>query len=358
MSVRCKTMRDNQQPLKMPMLETLRGNKQIRPPLWMMRQAGRYLPEYRATRTRAGGFLDLCYTPDLAVEVTLQPIRRFGFDAAILFSDILVVPDALGQDVRFEEGVGPVLEALSSEDIRNLSEDRVVEHLQPVFKTLQILKQELPQETTLLGFCGAPWTVATYMVGGRGSPDQAKARLFALEQPEAFDRLIEILVKASIRYLGEQIQSGADAVQIFDSWSGSLSAADFERYSIEPVRQIVSALKAQFPHVPIIGFPKGAMHRLQDYQSRTGVDVLGLDYAAHLPTVFSELDESVVTQGNLDPLHLVHGGERFEMAVNEILQSSKDRLHVFNLGHGITPQANIAHVERLVELVQNYTQNT
>lgn len=340
------------------LLDVLKGGVGLRMPVWMMRQAGRYLPEYRATRAKAGSFLDLCYNPELACEVTLQPIRRFGFDGSILFSDILVVPHALGQDVRFEEGVGPVLPALDEAEIIALvarfeeNPELFDRHLDPVIETVQRLRAALPDEVTLLGFCGAPWTVATYMVGGRGSPDQAKARQFALRYPEVFARLLDCLSLASIRYLSRQIRAGADAVQIFDSWAGSLSPDGFGRWSKSPIGKIVRGLKVEHQETPIIGFAKGAMHDLGDFGDATGIDAIGLDWTISVAQARSQVPDTMVTQGNIDPQLMISGGAALDGAVDRMLEEAAGVPHVANLGHGITPEGQISHVEQFVKRVQ------
>ncbi|WP_349236874.1 uroporphyrinogen decarboxylase [Devosia sp. 1635] len=336
-----------------PLLATVLGERQARPPIWIMRQAGRYLPEYREVRARSKGFLDLCYSPDLAVEVTLQPLRRFPLDAAILFSDILVVPDALGQSVRFEQGEGPLLEPITAQTLGQLRPERVLEHLAPVFETLRRLKHELPADKTLIGFCGSPWTVATYMIGGRGSPDQAAARLFALQEPAAFAALIDILVQASIDYLVAQFQAGADVVQLFESWALNLDEEAFRTQVIEPNRRIVEGVRQRVPNAPIIGFPRGAAGNIAAYVAATGVNAVGLDYSTPLGFAQNAVPPGMAVQGNLDPLRLVAGGPQMEERARQIIAAFADRPHIFNLGHGIVPQTPIAHVERLVELVKN-----
>ncbi|TKT82807.1 uroporphyrinogen decarboxylase [Aquamicrobium sp. LC103] len=332
-------------------LEVLRGKQIFPPPVWMMRQAGRYLPEYRETRKQAGSFLDLCYNPDLAVEVTLQPIRRFGFDASILFSDILVVPHALGRDLRFEEGRGPLMTPIGADGIAKLDGSGFHDHLAPVYETVSRLRKELPGETTLLGFCGAPWTVATYMIAGHGTPDQAPARLFGYREPEAMERLLEVLARHSAEYLIRQIDAGADAVQIFDSWSGVLDEACFEAYCIRPVAGIVRQVRAAHPDVPIIGFPKGAGALYESYRERTGVTALGLDWTVP-PAQALRLQQQGAVQGNLDPLRLVAGGRALEEGIDAILNSLGGGPLVFNLGHGITPDAPIGHVEAMLSRVR------
>lgn len=339
-------------PARKPLLETIRGQKPARPPIWIMRQAGRYLPEYRETRAQAGSFLELCYTPELAAEVTLQPLRRFDLDAAILFSDILVVPDALGQSVRFETGEGPVLEPIGPEGLGRLEPDRVVGHLAPVFETLRRLKAALPADKTLLGFCGSPWTVATYMIAGRGSPDQAAARLFALQHPDVFTRLIDILVEASVAYLLAQFEAGADAVQLFESWALNLDEAAFRAQVIEPNRRIVEGVRAKKPDAIFIGFPRGAAGMVAEYAKATRVNALGLDYS--MPVAFADrlLPPGLPVQGNLDPLRLVAGGDQLDRCVDEIIEGFAGRPHIFNLGHGIVPETPIGHVERLIARVK------
>jgi uroporphyrinogen decarboxylase len=317
-----------------------------------MRQAGRYLPEYRATRAKAGSFLDLCYTPALAAEVTLQPLRRFELDAAILFSDILVVPDALGQTVGFETGEGPRLEPVTAETLGRLRPDNVIHRLAPVLETVELVKAALAPEKTLIGFCGSPWTVATYMIAGHGTPDQAPARLFALRQPEAFGQLIDILVEASVTYLVAQFKAGADVVQVFESWALNLDEDAFRTCVIEPNRRIVEGVRRQIPGAPIIGFPRGAAGMVREYAEVTGVDALGLDYAMPVGFADAALPRGLTVQGNLDPLRLAAGGAQMEERAEAIIAGFANRPHIFNLGHGIIPDTPIAHVERLVELVK------
>jgi uroporphyrinogen decarboxylase len=334
-------------PVLKPLLETVLGRRQQRLPIWIMRQAGRYLPEYRELRAKAGSFLDLCYNPELAAEVTLQPLRRFDLDAAILFSDILVIPDALGQYVRFEAGEGPLLEPVTTESIARLNSKGALEKLSPIIETVRRVRAGLGAEKTLIGFCGSPWTVATYMIGGRGSPDQAAARVFALTQPEAFARLMDILIETSIDYLAAQLGAGADVVQLFESWALNLDEVAFRNWVIEPNRRIVEGLRKRVPGAPVIGFPRGAAGNLPAYAKATGVNVLGLDYA--MPLGFAaELPAGLGVQGNLDPLRLLAGGEQMDNRVREIVAAFRDRPHIFNLGHGIVPETPIAHVERLI----------
>lgn len=336
-----------------PLLATVLGQRQNRPPVWIMRQAGRYLPEYRETRSKAKTFLDVCYTPDLAVEVTLQPLRRFDLDAAILFSDILVIPDALGQSVRFEQGEGPILEPVSVETIGRLGrETDPLTHLAPVLETVRRLRAAIAPEQTLIGFCGSPWTVATYMIGGRGSSDQAAARLFALRHPDAFAALIDVLVETSINYLVAQFEAGADVVQLFESWALNLDDAAFASQVIVPNRRIVEGVRARIPHAPIIGFPRGAAGNLAHYAAETGVNALGLDYATPLDFAAKHLPGGLPVQGNLDPLRLVAGGAQLDARIDAIIAGFSHRPHIFNLGHGIVPETPIAHVEHLVERVK------
>lgn len=337
-------------------MKVLAGETVFPPPIWLMRQAGRYLPEYRQTRASAKGFLDLCYTPDLAVEVTLQPIRRFGFDAAILFSDILVIPDALDRNVRFVEGEGPLMDPISPDKIADLDVSRLHEHLSPVYETVRRLRAELPGETTLLGFCGAPWTVATYMIAGHGTPDQAPARLFAMRHPEAFEKLLGMLTDLSADYLIAQIDAGADAVQIFDSWAGVLSETDFARYSVEPVKRIVARINGERPGVPVIGFAKGAGALLQNYRSATGVNCVGLDWT--VPAALAQdIQKGGAVQGNLDPLRMVAGGATLDQGVDAVLETLGQGPLIFNLGHGITPQADPENVTRLIKRVRGAAQS-
>lgn len=344
---------------KMPerkVLKVIEGKSEKVPPVWLMRQAGRYLPEYRETRKQAGGFLDLCYTPELAIEVTLQPIRRFGFDASILFSDILVIPDAMGRNVRFEEGRGPILEPISIDEVgeflsRNESSDEALEFLSPVFQTVSGLRRELPGDVTLLGFCGAPWTIATYMIAGHGTPDQAPARLFSHRHPVELDGLLARIADVSGDYLVRQLESGADAVQIFDSWAGVLGGADFERWCVQPVKRIVDRVRAKIPDARIIGFPKGAGIQYDGYRQSTGVDVLGLDWSVPLDFA-KKLQQQGAVQGNLDPTRLIAGGPALDEGVDRILEAMSGGPLVFNLGHGITPDTPIAHVEQMLKRIR------
>jgi uroporphyrinogen decarboxylase len=339
-------------PLK-PLLAALAGARQSRPPLWLMRQAGRYLPEYRAIRAQAPSFLDFCYSPKLASEATLQPIRRFGFDAAILFSDILVVPDALGQEVRFEEGEGPRLKPVeSAADLAALREEVDWARLAPVFETIERVKASLAGDIALIGFCGAPWTVASYMIAGRGTPDQAPARLFAYQHPDLFAALIDKLIETSAAYLERQLRAGVEVVQIFDSWAGALPPGEFERWSLGPVARIVARLRAALPAAPIIAFPRGAATQLGKFAGVEGLAAIGLDTSVEPRAAAALLPERLALQGNLDPLALMAGGAALEAGVARVLQGFAGRAHIFNLGHGILPETPIAHVERLVALVR------
>jgi uroporphyrinogen decarboxylase len=335
------------------LLSTLAGEASSPPPIWLMRQAGRYLPEYRTLRADAGGFLDLVYAPALAAEVTLQPVRRFGLDAAILFSDILVVPDALGQRVAFLEGEGPRLDPIRlAGDLKRLDAKLTAAKFACVFETVARVRRELAPEVALIGFCGAPWTVATYMVGGAGSTDQAHAREWAYRDRAGFQRLIDIVTEASIAYLDGQVRAGADALQIFDSWAGSLPDDEFERWVVAPTRRIVKELAKRHRSVPIIGFPRGAGANAGRYVEATGVQGLGCDTSVPLREMRALADRGVAVQGNLDPLLLVTGGTALEARVREILGAMQGAPHVFNLGHGIVPQTPPENVARLVALVR------
>ncbi len=323
------------------------------PPVWLMRQAGRYLPEYRKVRADAGSFLDLCYSPKLAAEVTLQPIRRYGLDAAILFSDILVVPDALGQSVRFAEGEGPRLDPIKSiEGLTRLALSNTHDKFARVCETVERLSQSLSRETALIGFCGAPWTVATYMAEGKGSTDQAAARRWAYRDRDGFAQLIDILTEASIAYLSGQIEAGANAIQIFDSWAGSLAEDEFQRWVITPTSRIVRELRARHPDIPVIGFPRGAAALLQKYIEGTGVDGVSCDTSCPLSVMQTIARTGKAVQGNLDPLLLVAGGAALDERVDTICSVMADLPFVFNLGHGIVPETPPENVARLVERVR------
>lgn len=334
-----------------PLLAVLKGERRDPPPVWLMRQAGRYLPEYRELRARKGGFLELVHDSEAAAEVTLQPIRRFGFDGAILFSDILVIPHALGQELSFGVGEGPRLAPrLLDRSLESLA--AAPERLSAVYETVRRVAAALPSETTFLGFAGSPWTVATYMVAGQGSREQAETRRFAYRDPAAFGAIIAAIADATVDYLAGQIEAGVAAVQLFDSWAGSLAPAEFERWVIAPTAGIVDRLRARHPHAPIIGFPKGAGGKLPAYARETGVDAIGLDETVDPVWADAYLPERLPVQGNLDPLALIAGGQALEQGVAVIRQAFRNRPHVFNLGHGILPDTPIAHVERLRELVR------
>jgi uroporphyrinogen decarboxylase len=331
------------------LLRVLRGQRLDKPPVWLMRQAGRYLPEYRELRARASSFLDFCYNSQLASEATLQPIRRFGFDAAILFSDILVVPDALGVRVSFEDGEGPRLEPVDSvERLRGLRKEIDLSRLTPVFATISIVRRALPRDVALIGFCGAPWTVASYMAAGRGSPDQTPARLLAYRQPALFQELIERLIEASIAYLSAQFEAGADAVQIFDTWAGVLPEREFQRWCFEPLRKIISGVRRTWPQAPIIAFCRGVACQLPELARSSGADAIGLDTAIDLSFAAANVQGLKPVQGNLDPLALVAGGAALEAGVEHIVATLGRGPLIFNLGHGILPQTPIAHVEQLI----------
>jgi uroporphyrinogen decarboxylase len=338
-----------------PFLEVLSGRRQPVPPLWMMRQAGRYLPEYRDVRAKAGGFLDLCFTPELAAEVTLQPIRRFAFDAAIIFSDILVIPYALGRDVRFEAGEGPRLDPLDTPDkVGTLTSTADFTKLEPVFEALRRARRELDPKVALIGFCGAPWTVATYMVAGQGTPDQAPARMMAYRHPDAFAEIIDTIVGNSIHYLLGQLAAGADVLQIFDTWAGVLPPREFQRWSVEPTRRIVDGVRRRVPNAKIIGFPRGAGALLPGYVEATGVDAVSIDWTAEPSMIRERVQSRVAVQGNVDPLALIAGGDALDRSIDDVLANFAGGRLIFNLGHGIQPETPIAHVEQMVKRVRSY----
>lgn len=334
------------------LLRVLAGRHELVPPVWLMRQAGRYLPEYRAVREKAGGFLDLCFNPELAAEVTLQPVRRFGFDAAILFSDILVIPLALGRKVEFQVGEGPKLDPLDVETLGGMREMVDQSVLAPVYDTVRQVKAALDDRTTLIGFCGAPWTVATYMVAGEATPDQAPARLFAYRDPENFGRLIDRLVQASIDYLVGQLKAGADCVQIFDTWAGVLGPDQFERWCIAPTQKIVEGVRRQVGGAKIIGFPRGADAMALPYIEMTDVSAIGVDWTFERAIARDALQSRVPVQGNVDPLALLAGGAALDREVDDVLKELGDGPLIFNLGHGILPATPIAHVERMLKRVR------
>jgi uroporphyrinogen decarboxylase len=338
-------------PADKPLLAVLRGEQRSPAPLWLMRQAGRYLPEYRELRARRGGFLDMAYDPETAAEITLQPLRRFPLDGAILFSDILIVPHAIGQKLEFVAGEGPRLSPpLANAALEGLQP--VLERLEPIWATVARVKAQLRPETTFLGFAGSPWTVATYMVAGEGSREQSLARSLAYGDPSRFEAIIRRIEEVTLDYLAGQVDAGVDAVQLFDSWSGSLAPAEFERWVIAPTARIVDAFRARYPSTPIIGFPKGAGGKLRAYAAETGVDAIGLDETVDPVWASRELPSSLPVQGNLDPLALIAGGEALKASVRQILDAFADRPHIFNLGHGIQQTTPIAHVEELVRLVK------
>ena len=341
-------------PARSGILDVLANRIPAQPPIWLMRQAGRYLPEYRELRAKAGSFLDLCFTPELAAEVTLQPIRRFGFDAAILFSDILVIPYALGQKLTFEPGEGPRLSPTinSVAALDKVASDVDMNRLAPVFETIARVGTELPRGVALLGFCGAPWTVATYMVAGIGTADQAPARLFAYHDPEGFERLIDVLVRASIDYLAAQFHAGVDAVQLFDTWAGILGPEEFDRWCTRPAAKIVAGLRQRVPGARIIGFPRGAGTSLVSYAESVPVDAIGLDWMINRTFARDEIQSRRPVQGNLDPMALCAGGLALDREVDAVLASFAGRPFIFNLGHGILPETPIAHVERMVSRVR------
>ncbi len=335
------------------LLRTLRGESSSERPIWLMRQAGRYLPEYRALRAQKGGFLALCYDPESAAEITLQPIRRFGFDGAILFSDILIVPYAMGQDLEFLIGEGPRLSPRLVDAALD-SLHSVPERLTPIYDTVERVKALMPADKTLLGFAGSPWTVATYMVAGEGSRDQHEARAMAYRDPAAFQAIIDAITSVTVEYLAGQVTAGAEAVQLFDSWAGSLAPAEFERWVIAPNAAIVAALRRRFSDLPIIGFPKGAGEKLLAYARETKVDALGLDETIDPLWAAKMLPAGMPVQGNLDPLLLLAGGADLERQTIRLLEAFADRPHIFNLGHGIGQFTPIEHVEQLLAIVRSW----
>ena len=335
-----------------PILEILKGNRPEQIPIWLMRQAGRYLPEYRSLRSKAKDFLNLCLTPEWASEITLQPIRRFDFDAAIIFADILLVPLALGQKLEFREGEGPVLEAITNEStIASLSYDE--RKISPVFESFARVKKELPSKTSLIGFCGGLWTVACYMIDGNSKNGFAEAKIWAKEKPESLGKLINILLETSADYLSGQIKAGAEIIQIFDSWAGLLEGENFSRWVIEPTRELVKRVKAKHPHVPIIGFPREARKNYRDYIFKTGVDAVSIDQHVDLDYAKSQLQTIKPLQGNLDPAVLVKGGQEMKNAAAKILNTLGPK-HIFNLGHGVTPDVPPEHVAELVKFVREF----
>ena len=336
-------------------LRALKGETLTPPPFWLMRQAGRYLPEYRQTRAQAGSFLDLCYNPELAVEVTLQPLRRYGFDAAILFSDILVIPHALRQQVAFREGEGPVLTPIrSAMDLDGLDIQGLHQHLDPVYQTVKGLSGSIPATTALIGFAGAPWTVATYMIEGGGSKDFANAKRMMWQQPDLFARLMALLVQATGDYLIRQIDHGAEAVQIFDTWAGALPETEFRRWVIEPARQLVERIHSERPGIPVLGFPRGAGVMLEHFVRETGVDGVSLDSSVPLDWAAKTIQPLCTVQGNLDPILVVAGGEAMDAAIDRILTTLGRGPFIFNLGHGLIPPTPPENVARLAERIHNW----
>jgi len=333
------------------LLDTLRGKNTDKRPIWLMRQAGRYLPEYRALRAEKGGFLALVYDSEAAAEITVQPLKRFGFDGAILFSDILIVPYAMGQDLQFLVGEGPHMSPrLVDHALSSLQ--AVPERLAPIYETVRKVVAQISPETTMLGFAGSPWTIATYMVNGEGSRDQHETRAYAYRDPVAFQAIIDAIVEVTVGYLDGQIKAGAEAIQLFDSWAGSLAPREFEKWVIAPNAAIVTALKALHPTVPIIGFPKGSGEKLAAYARETGVDAVGIDETIDPLWAARELPAGMPVQGNLDPLLLLAGGPELEARALGVLEAFADRPHVFNLGHGIGQTTPIAHVEQLLNVVR------
>ncbi|MDP2579100.1 uroporphyrinogen decarboxylase [Shimia thalassica] len=339
---------------KKKILRALAGETLDTPPIWMMRQAGRYLPEYKATRAEAGDFLSLCYNSELAAEVTLQPIRRYGFDAAILFADILLLPQALGADLWFVTGEGPRLSTIETQaDFDKLSGvEGIHETLNPIYETVRILRRELPAETTLIGFAGAPWTVATYMIAGRGTPDQGPAHKLKDENPALFDQVIDLITEGTIDYLSKQIDAGAEVVKLFDSWAGSLKGADFDKYALEPAKKIIAALKAKHPDTPIIAFPRGAGERYVGFAEATGADCVALDDGVTPEWAAAHVQKDGCVQGNLKSSHMVTGGEELVTETRKIVEAFGKGPHIFNLGHGITPDADPENVQLMIDTVR------
>lgn len=335
-------------------LRALNGETLPTPPIWMMRQAGRYLPEYRATRAQAGDFLSLCYNPDLAAEVTLQPIRRYGFDAAILFADILLLPQALGADLWFVTGEGPRLSTITDQAGFDALKgaDGIHDHLAPVYETVRILSRELPDDTTLIGFAGAPWTVATYMIAGRGTPDQGPAHALKAENRPVFEALLDRITEGTITYLSQQIDAGAEVVKLFDSWAGSLQGDDFIRYAVEPAAKITAALKARHPDVPVIAFPRGAGERYAGLHAAIGADCIALDDGVSADWAAAHVQTAGCVQGNLASRHMVTGGDDLVRETRAIVDALAKGPHIFNLGHGITPDADPENVALMIETVR------
>jgi uroporphyrinogen decarboxylase len=336
-----------------PILQNLRGEATAKPPVWLMRQAGRYLPEYRALRANAKNFIAFCLNPELATEVTLQPVRRFGMDAAILFADILLVPHALGQSVAFVENEGPRLEPIrDAAALAQLSDARLAETLSPVMQTIRHVRAALPPDVALIGFAGAPWTVATYMIEGRGGTDYERTRALAWSEPDLFAAIMERIVTATISYLDAQIEAGAEVLQLFDSWAGAVPAPLFESAVIAPTKRIMSALKAKHPNIPIIGFPRAAGSHVTDYAAQTGVNAVGIDHMTDLAAASAAVPKGVAVQGNLDPILLLGGGPAMDREVLRIAETMKGKPFIFNLGHGVMQPTPTEHVARLVSLLR------
>lgn len=341
------------------LLQTINGQPQNAPPIWFMRQAGRYLLEYRNIRKNVDSFLQLCYTPKLATEVTLQPINRFDLDAAILFADILLIPHSLGRSLTFEEKKGPLLNPITLDSMNDLEKNlnKIDETLNPIYETVNSVRSKLSKNKTLIGFCGAPWTVATYMIAGKSSKDHFESKLFAFQNPKEMEYLLDILVQASAAYLIKQVEAGCDALQIFDSWSGVLDDESFNNFCIKPVKKIVKLVKDKYPNVPIIGFPKGCGVFYKNYAEETGVDAISLD--SNISFEFAkELQKTTIVQGNLDPVRLVAGGKALEEGVDNILKNLSNKPFIFNLGHGILPTTDITNVEKMLYLVRSYHERT
>ena len=341
-------------PQQKTILRALAGETLPTPPIWMMRQAGRYLPEYKATRAKAGDFLSLCYNPELAAEVTLQPIRRYGFDAAILFADILLLPQAFGADLWFVTGEGPRLSTITDQaGLGKLGPvDEIDAVLSPVYETVKILSRELPKETTLIGFAGAPWTVATYMIAGQGTPDQGPAHALKDQNRPVFEALMAKITEGTIHYLSRQIDAGAEVVKIFDSWAGSPQGDDFAKYAVEPARQITAALKAKYPHIPVIAFPRGAGTRYQGLHAAIGADCIALDDGVTPEWAAGHVQIDGCVQGNLASRHMVTGGKDLIRETRKVVQAFSGGPHIFNLGHGITPDADPANVQLMIDTVR------
>lgn len=335
-------------------LRALRGEVLPTPPVWMMRQAGRYLPEYRATRAQAGDFLSLCYNSELAAEVTLQPIRRYGFDAAILFADILLLPQALGVDLWFETGEGPRMSTTTTPaELAALKGcDDIHDTLAPIYETVRILRRELPSETTLIGFAGAPWTVATYMIAGRGTRDQGPAHALKATDRATFAGIIDRLTEATVEYLAKQVEAGAEVVKLFDSWAGSLKGQDFEDFAVAPTARIIAELKARFPGLPVIAFPREAGEGYVGFARKTGADCVAIDNSVSADWAAAHVQKDGCVQGNLDPKHMVTGGTALVEATRDVVRAFSKGPHIFNLGHGITPDADPENVALMVETIR------